>query len=336
MSHTRASATQQSSSYGPKQFVMLSHLANQCHYQDQDRSPITPDIMRNNEDPSFLSGYHHHNQMSLFDPLLRFYPGSSWLTLGDGRGREAFYLQEHGAKVLPTDQDDSQLQRTLAGGVFPEVARANAEELTYGDDSFDFVFCKETLHHLPRPYAALYEMMRLCRNGFAFIEPVDRKSPVSLHWHAISEQQRAIALLEHGRSPYFDEEYEEAGNYAYCFSIRDIERLALGAGLRWLAFKGIHVQDTRKLQNIIPGNRPRAHDEDPAFQEYLKNQRLLEHLSQQGLVPWGSYAFIVLTIEFPSTDLIKALEAKGWTVRRLPENPYLAENIRRAAKTSIR
>jgi SAM-dependent methyltransferase len=52
----------------------------------------------------------------------------------------------------------------------------NAEALSFSSRSFDLVFCKYGLHHLPRPALGLYEMLRCCRQTAIFIEPYD--SPV--------------------------------------------------------------------------------------------------------------------------------------------------------------
>lgn len=49
----------------------------------------------------------------------------------------------------------------------------NSERLSLDSRSFDFVFCKESLHHLARPVLGLYEMLRVCRRAALIIEPYD-------------------------------------------------------------------------------------------------------------------------------------------------------------------
>ncbi len=49
--------------------------------------------------------------------------------------------------------------------------KCNMEKLPFENKSFDLVFCKESLHHLPRPVLGFYEMLRVCRNALIFIEP---------------------------------------------------------------------------------------------------------------------------------------------------------------------
>ncbi|MCB0352982.1 MAG: class I SAM-dependent methyltransferase [Bdellovibrionales bacterium] len=320
--------------YRPKDFTALSHRANTLHYIERSNINFSEKSLRRSIDPTYLPGFHFCKEMELFDPLLELFPGASWATLGDGKGgKEALYLQDHGAKVLPTDSDDSILRRAQSEGVFQTVKAENAESLSFGDDSFDFTFCKETLHHLPRPFAAIYEMLRVSRKGFAFIEPADRLHPYSLQWHSILENHFRKLEQNPNVSPYDLETYESAGNYAYCFNIREIEKLALGAGLRWFAYKGVHTQNLSELKNSVHENT-KASQEELAFQEYCKVQLEREMQSAQGTLPWGSYAFLVFTIEVLPEGLVEMLTKKGWKVCLLPQNPYLHVNMERAAKSA--
>ena len=49
----------------------------------------------------------------------------------------------------------------------------DAQSLTYGDRSFDWVFVSEGLHHCRSPHRALVEMYRVCREGIVAIESRD-------------------------------------------------------------------------------------------------------------------------------------------------------------------
>ncbi len=49
--------------------------------------------------------------------------------------------------------------------------KKNMEKLTLKDQSFDLVFVKEAIHHIPRPILAFYEMLRVAKKGIIFIEP---------------------------------------------------------------------------------------------------------------------------------------------------------------------
>lgn len=39
------------------------------------------------------------------------------------------------------------------------------------DDAFDYVLCKDSYHHMPRPMIALYQMLRVARRAVVLIEP---------------------------------------------------------------------------------------------------------------------------------------------------------------------
>jgi len=51
--------------------------------------------------------------------------------------------------------------------------RQNMEKLSFNSKSYDLVFCKEALHHLPRPVLGLYEMLRVCKQSVIIIEPYE-------------------------------------------------------------------------------------------------------------------------------------------------------------------
>ena len=52
-------------------------------------------------------------------------------------------------------------------------SRQDAQSLTFGDRSFDWVFVSEGLHHCRSPHRALLEMYRVCREGLVAIEARD-------------------------------------------------------------------------------------------------------------------------------------------------------------------
>ena len=48
---------------------------------------------------------------------------------------------------------------------------ADMEKLPFNNSSFDLVFVKEALHHLPKPILGFYEMLRVSKKAVVFIEP---------------------------------------------------------------------------------------------------------------------------------------------------------------------
>ena len=58
-------------------------------------------------------------------------------------------------------------------GFINNYSEENAEDLSFNDESFDYVLIKEAFHHFPRPWIALYEAFRVCKKGIVLIEPND-------------------------------------------------------------------------------------------------------------------------------------------------------------------
>ncbi|MEX0958786.1 MAG: class I SAM-dependent methyltransferase [Burkholderiales bacterium] len=52
-------------------------------------------------------------------------------------------------------------------------AREDAENLSFGDDAFDYVLVHAGLHHCQSPHRALLEMVRVCRSGALVFEARD-------------------------------------------------------------------------------------------------------------------------------------------------------------------
>lgn len=90
--------------------------------------------------------------------------GKEILEIGAGAGISKNFLNE--LNVLRTDY--------LDWGNNSEISsRIDAEDLPYTDNSFDFVFGVDMIHHLNRPYKALSECIRVTKPGgkIVFIEP---------------------------------------------------------------------------------------------------------------------------------------------------------------------
>lgn len=119
--------------------------------------------------------YWRHKRMrdSLL-PLISFYPNSSWLTIGDGRyGTDANYLLSKGVDAHASDIQEELLKIGNEKGFIKKFSKQNAEALNFSDNEFDFVYCKESYHHFPRPAIAVYEMLRVAKKVIVLQEPKD-------------------------------------------------------------------------------------------------------------------------------------------------------------------
>ena len=102
----------------------------------------------------------------------------------------------------------------------------NAESLSFEDEAFNFVLCKEAYHHFPRPMIALYEMLRVARKAVVLIEPFDRfvVSPLPERaWNGAKRLAAAAKGRPVGRPARF--QYESVGNFIYTISHRELEKV---------------------------------------------------------------------------------------------------------------
>jgi SAM-dependent methyltransferase len=91
------------------------------------------------------------------EPFFRALPPSRVLTVGDGKGgKEAAFFKRLGHHAVATDVCTDVLAEAKQRGIIDNFREEDAEALSFADESFDYVLVKETLHHLTRPYLALY------------------------------------------------------------------------------------------------------------------------------------------------------------------------------------
>ncbi|MHB8584560.1 MAG: class I SAM-dependent methyltransferase [Thermoplasmatota archaeon] len=93
------------------------------------------------------------------------------LDVGCGAGPALAHLMRQGARPVGVDISRSMLE--LARTARVDGLQAVAEGLPFRDQSFDLVLCRETLHHVTAPDAAVWEMRRvLARGGALVVEDV--------------------------------------------------------------------------------------------------------------------------------------------------------------------
>src|SRR3989338_3258560 len=124
--------------------------------------------------PDSVDAWRHRRMLEFLRPLLEEFPGARWMTIGDGRfGSDAHFLFRNGATALATSISDATLAEAKARGFIREYRIENAEHLSASDAAHDFVLCKESYHHFPRPPVAFYEMLRVSGIAVALIEPFE-------------------------------------------------------------------------------------------------------------------------------------------------------------------
>jgi SAM-dependent methyltransferase len=176
----------------------------------------------------------------------------SWLTIGDHYGHDSLLIKDHGNKrVTPSSLNTYQLSNAKNLGLIENYLCINAEKINLPDNSFDFVVCKEALHHMPRPYMAIYEMLRVARKGLCFIEPNDPLIDWNPSIQNISRKiidnsivGKSIQYLDgNGQeiySKFLDWWEDGAFNYVYTISKREISKISQGLGIPSYATLGFN------------------------------------------------------------------------------------------------
>jgi len=263
--------------------------------------------------------WRHFRMVEPLSPLLHFYPGSSWLSIGDGRyGLDSIRLKkiEPSLRVLPTDISPYLLEEAKKKGIITEFSVENAESLSFADNQFDFTSCKESYHHFPRPYLALYEMLRVASKGIILIEPNDAL-PRPLVEELIQRAKRLAKRILGKTILHPDHwKFEETGNYVYSVSRREIEKMAIGLQLPVVAFyyfndhyeKGVEFEKftlDNKLLHLIKSKIKRA-----------------DFRCRMGLQSPGNIIAIVFKT-LPDSALLEKLKSQGFVISFLPKNHFL-------------
>jgi len=129
------------------------------------------------------------------------------LSICSGDGPEGEYLYKRGAKVTVTDISPEAIRAARRRCPYLKGVVADSENLSFKDGSFDMVIVRHGLHHLAHPHKGIYEMNRICKKGFVFIE--------SQH-NFITRIFIKLGLAL---------EYEASGNYVHRFTRGEVKRL---------------------------------------------------------------------------------------------------------------
>jgi len=186
-------------------------------------------LQREHSDRSYKSRFRkgwESFRSSLIGNFINYYPlekaisflpfsikGKTILDICCGDGFEAEYLINLGAKVTVSDISSEAVRAAKRRCKRVKGVVADAEDLPFGNGSFDLVIVRAGLHHLPNPYKGIYEMNRVSKKGFIFIE---------------AQKNFITKILIKLR---LAEEYEESGNYVYRFTRNEIKVLMQKLGI---------------------------------------------------------------------------------------------------------
>lgn len=291
-----------------------SYRRHERHYADYAPGEPMAHMARNWAAKDTVDAWRHRRMHAVLDPLIDEIPDATWLTVGDGRfGNDAHYLFSRGRTVLATDISDHLLREAREIGYIPDFRKENAECLSFPDGAFDFVLCKESYHHFPRPMIALYEMLRVARKAVVLIEPNDPHVGSTTPERVLRFFLDGIHLLR-GNRPARNR-FEEVGNYVYALSRREVEKVALGLNYGPVAFKGINdwFEGGQGSEKAEPGNF------------HFRKARLLigvmDLLAALRIYKPNLLAAAIFK-QSPSGSLRARLRESGYDVIDLPANPH--------------
>ncbi len=285
-------------------------LSYELHEQHLDE---TENCLKRLEKKDTIDYWRHNRMYSLLDPMLK--PDSKWLTVGDGIGTDANWLQEKGMDVTASDLSDSILKKAHEKNFILKYSRENAENISSPNDSYDYVLCKEAYHHFPRPYIAIYEMLRVSKKAIVMIEPIDigMEMPILISLKKFLDRFSTELINKVWKNRF---SFEPVGNYVYKVSEREIEKIAMGINLPYVAFKGINDYYSDSLDLSLPATKGRV------FSKVKRKIKIKNFLSKIGLIPYYMMACVIFKQE-PTSEELKEFRDKGYKIVKMKKNPYI-------------
>ena len=264
-----------------------------------------------------LDRWRHKRMLS---PLKTFIScDTSWLTIGDGRfGTDAHFIISQGGKAHASDISDKLLKIGNEAGFINSFSEENAEQLSFSDNSFDYVLIKEAFHHFPRPWIALYEAFRVCKKGVILIEPRDDKN--SIRKMAFSKLGRFLKKLLGKKNYNYD--FETVGNFVYRVNPKELEKFLLGMHYRYIATTGVNDYYAPGAEFI--DMLTTSAKEKRVIKKAKTVIALRDFLSFTGF----SEGLLIATLfkEAPTEQLKELLAQSSWKLKELPKNPYLSSD----------
>ena len=266
-----------------------------------------------------LDYWRHDRMLNLIRPFIK--ENEKWLTIGDGRyGSEGSWLKRNGVYCHSSDMHIKLLEKAFDKGIIDSFSQQNAEKLNFKNDSFDYVLIKETLHHLPRPWLALYEAYRVCKKGVIIIEPNDSFAYGNFLKIIFLKFKNLIKSLLN--KEFFKGEYnfESVGNFIYTINKRELEKFLLGMHQTSIAFNDIndhYFKNVEKIPVVAQNNKDKQYCLKLKFAIKLK-----DILCKLGLLNY-SIGEVILFKNKPTLSIINEMKAYKWKYKSLPLNPYL-------------
>lgn len=299
-------------------FEETSYLSHESwfakQYPDQEKRLNTIRKWQKSIEDNTIDYWLHQRLFDLANPLIN--TNDHWLTVGDGYGFDANYFARNGCKVMATDIGGAFLPLVKAQKLIDDFSVENVEKLSFDDNSFDYVFCKEAYHHFPRAYLGVYEMIRVAKKAIILAEPQDplTKMPLMLAVKNILDRFDPTILQKYWKNRY---SFEEVGNYVFKLSDREMEKIAMGMNLPAIAFKGINNSYWKAGLDTEIANNSSA-----AFRKIQSKLRRDNLLCKLGILPYQVLSAVIFKT-LPTQETITKLKNEGYLYYEFPKNPYL-------------
>lgn len=298
-------------------FQNKSYLQHSDHFKEYTQDGEKAAQAKTWFEKDTVDAWRHQRMYQALDPILTTEPSMKWLTVGDGRyGKDAKYIIEKGCDALATDISEYLLKEANAYGYIKNYKVENAESLSFKDSEFDFIFCKESYHHFPRPMVALYEMLRVAKTGVILVEPNDPYITDKFSNLFFRNFKNTVKYLLGKKNSKHS--FEESGNYVFSISKREIEKVALGLNYKIVAFKEINDAYVTGVEY------EKLADKGPLQKKVKMLIYIRNFLAKIGLSNYGLLASIIFK-NTPSNDLLQKLDSGGYKIVQLPENPYISD-----------
>ena len=285
------------------------------YLKDDEKSKIADSWL----DINSLDYWRHDRMLNLIKPFIE--KDEAWLTIGDGRyGSESSWLKIKGINCHASDMHTSLLKKAYEKSLIDSFSKQNAEKLEFDDDTFDYVLIKETLHHLPRPWLAIYEAYRVCKKGVIIIEPNDLFHYGNFGNMIFLKFKNLIKKLLK-KEIYLDEyNFESVGNFIYTINKRELEKFLLGMHKTYIAFNNINDHHFKNIEKV--SINPKA-IQDKIINFKLKSFIKIKNiLCKLGLMKY-SIGEVILFKKEPKEEILCNMRKYKWEFKILPKNPYL-------------
>ncbi|MCF8069593.1 MAG: class I SAM-dependent methyltransferase [Desulfobacterales bacterium] len=298
-------------------FQVKSYKQHADHFQAYGQGGVKAEHAKTWLTKGTVDAWRHQRIYQTLEPILTAEPDAKWLTVGDGRfGKDAKYIATRGGDVLATDISEVLLKEAKKIGYISDYKVENAELLSFKDAVFDYVLCKDSYHHFPRPMLALYEMLRVARKGVLLIEPNDAFITDRFCEIFFRKIKNGVKFLL--RRKAVKDRFEESGNYIYSISRRELEKVAIGLNYKFLAFKGIN-------DVYLAGVEYENFSDKGPLQKKTRRLIALKNLfSRFGLINYGLLAAVILKGQ-SSEKVLQELKKEGYDIVSLPENPHILD-----------